>query len=161
MTRDEILKQIQQLPEHYFLQGYGGFAHDLQKCMKDDERIEGICEVSKKNIFHFVKNTRAIRNYIAVTNKNIYLITHGRVIMSCLPFLNRTEVIQRNTITGIEEKPVSALLKIFYSYELTLKTTSKNYTMYVTSDYKKRLENSGLLDENRMAGGNNTQNNDI
>jgi hypothetical protein len=33
--------------------------------------------------------------------------------------------------------------------------------MYVTSDYKKRLENSGLLDENRMAGGNNTQNNDI
>ena len=147
MDRARILEQINALPEKTgIMVRFGEMAKDLQEVMKDDEVIEGVIDACEKNVTHFVKNTRMIRSFMAVTNKNIYVISRGRMILNSVSLIDKTIVISRKDIIKIERKDVNPIFKLFYAADILITTNLERYEIYLGLDYEKYLP-SALLEQ--------------
>lgn len=140
MEREKILKQIQNLTEKSgFLVGYNEMAKDLSEVMSDDEIVQGVTAAYKKNITHFIKNGRMVRSFMAVTDKNVYLISRGRMWLNTITLLDENLKIPRDEILKIEQYELPLILKALYDAELVICTKIENYHIYVGSNFEKYL----------------------
>lgn len=140
MDREKILEQIRNLPKKSrFLVGFNEMAKDLSPFMQEDEVIEGVTTAYKKGPLHFIKNGRMMRSFMAVTNKNVYVISRGRMILSLVPFLKETIIIPRNEIVGIEENSLATGLKIMYDGDITIRTRNSVHNLYMGAGYKEQI----------------------
>lgn len=140
MEREKILQQIMSLPEKSrFLVGYNEMAKDLSEVMEDNEVIEGVVEAYEKSISHVMKNGRIMRSFMAITDKNIYVLSRGRKIYNNLSMLEKTIVIPRMTLVSVKRKEIPSILKIWYEAELEIVTTKNNYEIYMGPNYDKYL----------------------
>lgn len=145
MNREEILKQIMALPEKSrLLVGFNEMAKDLEGILKDDEVIEGVAAAYEKNITHLVKNGKMMRSFMAITNKNVYLLSRGRMILNNVSLMNKTIVIPRNQILKINRKELPAVLKILYDAEVDIMTDTEQYEIYMGAGFEKYLPQSFL-----------------
>lgn len=140
MKKEVILQQIQALPEKSrFLIGYNEMAKDLSEVMEEDEVVQGVATACKKSITHFAKNGRMVRSFMAVTNRNIYVITRGRLWLNAISLLDENIKIPRREIIGFEQREVPAVLKLFYDAELVIKTQNEEYEIYMGAEFEKYL----------------------
>lgn len=140
MKKEVILQQIQALPEKSrFLIGYNEMAKDLSEVMEEDEVVQGVVTACKKSITHFAKNGRMVRSFMAVTNRNIYVITRGRLWLNAISLLDENIKIPRREIIGLEQREVPAVLKLFYDAELVIKTQNEEYEIYMGAEFEKYL----------------------
>lgn len=146
MDKEIILKQIMKLPKKSrFLVGYNEMAKDLAPLMKDDEIIQGVTTAYKKSLLHFVKNGKMIRSFMAVTNKNIYIISSGRMSLSLVPFLKDNIIIPRDEIVNVRINNIATALKVFYDDDITITTKNESYDIYMGSGYKDNLPENWMV----------------
>lgn len=140
MKKEVILQQIQELPEKSrFLIGFNEMAKDLSEVMEENEVVQGVVTACKKSITHFVKNGRMVRSFMAVTNRNVYVITRGRLWLNTISLLDENIKIPRREIIGLEQREIPTVLKLFYDAELVIKTQNKEYEIYMGSEFEKYL----------------------
>lgn len=140
MRKEVILQQIQELPEKSrFLIGFNEMAKDLSEVMEENEVVQGVVTACKKSITHFVKNGRMVRSFMAVTNRNVYVITRGRLWLNTISLLDENIKIPRREIIGLEQREVPTVLKLFYDAELVIKTQNEEYEIYMGSEFEKYL----------------------
>ena len=140
MEKDKIREQIQNLPKASgFLVGYNEMAKDLSEVMREDEVVEGVTIAYEKGITHVVKNTRMMRSFMAVTNRSIYVLSRGRMILNTVSMLDKTIEIPREEIIEIREEEIPTVLKLMYDAELKIVTRDKMYEVYMGANYKEYL----------------------
>lgn len=146
MDKEVILKQILNLPmKSRFLVGYNEMAKDLAPLMKNDEIIEGVTTAYRKSLLHFMKNSKMMRSFMAVTNKNIYIISSGRMSLSLVPFLKDNIIIPRNEIVNVRINNIATALKVFYDDDITITTRNESYDIYMGPGYKDELPKNWML----------------
>ena len=104
MEKNQIVSQILNLPKEdrdLFFVRAGEAAKDLSEVMQNNETVEGILTAYDKGINVVLKNGRAMRSFLAVTDKRIYLLSRGRNLLNFVGALDKTIIILRNEITGI------------------------------------------------------------
>ena len=122
MEKDKIREQIRNLPKASgFLVGYNEMAKDLSEVMREDEVVEGVTIAYEKGITHVVKNTRMMRSFMAVTNRSIYILSRGRMILNTVSMLDKTIEIPRRDIIEIREEEIPTVLKLMYDAELKIR----------------------------------------
>lgn len=140
MKKEVILQQIQELPEKSRLSvGFNEMAKDLSEVMEENEVVQGVVTACKKSITHFVKNGRMIRSFMTVTNRNVYVITRGRLWLNTISILDENIKIPRKEIIGLEQRDIPTVLKFFYDAELVIKTKNTEYEIYMGADFEKYL----------------------
>lgn len=140
MNKDVILQQIQALPEKSrFAIGFNEMAKDLSEVMGENEVVQGVVTACKKSITHFVKNGRMIRSFMAITNRNVYVITRGRLWLNTISLLDENIKISRSDIIGLEQREIPSVLKLFYDAELVIKTKNEEFEIYMGSEFEKYL----------------------
>ena len=151
MDKEIILQQIQALPEKSrWLIGFNEMAKDLSEVMEDDETVQGVTDACKKSITHFVKNGRMLRSFMAVTNKNEYLLSRGRLWLNAISILDSNIKIPRSEIVFVEQRDIPSMLKVFYAAELVINTKTDKHEIYVGSGFEKYLPSDFL--ESRTFG---------
>lgn len=159
MEKDKIREQIQNLPKASgFLVGYNEMAKDLSEVMREDEVVEGVTIAYEKGITHVVKNTRMMRSFMAVTNRSIYILSRGRMILNTVSMLDKMIEIPRRDIIEIREEEIPTVLKLMYDAELKIFTRDKVYEVYMGANYKEYLpqELLEIIQQGNQAGENQT-----
>lgn len=143
MEKAKILKQIMDLPEKSrVLIGYDEMAKDLQAVMEEGERIEGLVDACEKGLEYFIKRGRIHRSFMAVTDKNIYVISRGKKGMRrfCADSApERMTVIPRKCVVQVWKKEIPAEMKRFYDKEMEILTDSVRYDIYIGTDFERYL----------------------